>query len=643
MVIPILKKIIKVALIQNQLLSLEIKIKLKEIKIKNFRGYAENTSISINELTVLIGRNDAGKSTVLEALDIYFNETNCDGSDCSVGSNSKVIEISCVFDDLPEKIIVDDEYATTLKSEYLLRADNFLEIVKKYDCNTNKPKLSVFAIANHPSDLNVDNVFSLNLLDLKKKAKDLRIPLDNVDQTIKARLREAIWASVPNLQCKRTEVALSKETAKDAWDQIQKYMPVYALFKSDRASTDQDAEAQDPMKIAIKEVISKNKNELDDLIKRIQTQLQAVADKTVEKLSEMDKALASQLTPHVKNKSWDSMFAVSLTGEDDISINKRGSGTRRLVLLNFFRAKAESDVGERNTEVIYAIEEPETSQHPNNQKMLLKAFEELVEKGRCQVLLTTHTPALARLVELKCLRLIDKTDGKPRVYDASDDDNNEMLNKICETLGVLPDNKIKVFFGVEGKHDINFLKNISNMLAQLECDIPDLIAEENSGKLVFIPLGGSNLELWLHRLAGFKLQEFYLTDRDNEPPTPAKYQSYLDEWNKRDNCKAWVTSKRELENYLHVSLLKKNYQDYAGTGEDFDNVPNLAAESVHKSESEKDWAELSNEKKKEKSSKIKKCINNDLVKQMTPELLTESDPEDDIRSWLREIGKVLKS
>ena len=34
----------------------------------------------------------------------------------------------------------------------------------------------------------------------------------------------------------------------------------------------------------------------------------------------------------------------------------------------------------KGTGVIYAIEEPETSQHPNNQKILIKAFEELAEQ-----------------------------------------------------------------------------------------------------------------------------------------------------------------------------------------------------------------------------------------------------------------------
>lgn len=47
-------------------------MKIDSMKISNFRGYAENTEIKFNDLTVFVGKNDIGKSTVLEALDIFF-------------------------------------------------------------------------------------------------------------------------------------------------------------------------------------------------------------------------------------------------------------------------------------------------------------------------------------------------------------------------------------------------------------------------------------------------------------------------------------------------------------------------------------------------------------------------------------------
>ena len=49
--------------------------------------------VDFDDLTVLIGKNDIGKSTILEALDIFFNETSgvvkWDKSDLNVQSAEK--------------------------------------------------------------------------------------------------------------------------------------------------------------------------------------------------------------------------------------------------------------------------------------------------------------------------------------------------------------------------------------------------------------------------------------------------------------------------------------------------------------------------------------------------------------------------
>lgn len=45
---------------------------LKELKLKNFRGFTDTVIEFDDNLNFIIGRNDVGKSTILEALDIFF-------------------------------------------------------------------------------------------------------------------------------------------------------------------------------------------------------------------------------------------------------------------------------------------------------------------------------------------------------------------------------------------------------------------------------------------------------------------------------------------------------------------------------------------------------------------------------------------
>lgn len=100
-------------------------MKIESIKIKNFRSYKEETIIRFDNLTVLVGRNDIGKSTILEALDIFFNDgggiIKIDKSDLNIqaarNGDSETV-ISVCFSELPESIIIDSAVQTTFGRHY---------------------------------------------------------------------------------------------------------------------------------------------------------------------------------------------------------------------------------------------------------------------------------------------------------------------------------------------------------------------------------------------------------------------------------------------------------------------------------------------------------------------------------------------
>lgn len=89
------------------------------------------------------------------------------------------------------------------------------------------------------------------------------------------------------------------------------------------------------------------------------------------------------------------------------TFHKRGSGVKRLVLISFFRAEAERRLAEAgNRHVVYAIEEPETSQHPEHQRGLTAALKALATAEATQVMLTTHSPEIVKHLSFDCLRLV---------------------------------------------------------------------------------------------------------------------------------------------------------------------------------------------------------------------------------------------
>lgn len=617
-------------------------MRLVHVRLRNYRCYKSETCIEIDDLTVLVGKNDVGKSAIFDALSVFFEETKLDSEDASINGDNKDVRIICEFDELPDSLVIDTDYPTSLADEYLLNKNGRLEIHKVYDGSLIIPKLTgTYAFAVHPGAPKADDLLLLKNNELKKRANELNIDTESIDTRVNTQLRHLIWNSLDDLQLNVKEIPLDQETAKKIWDQMRKYLPCFALFQSDRPSTDQDPEAQDPMKSAVKEALKEKEAELNSIADFVREEVYKIAEKTVAKLHEMDPSLASELKQNFKPPNWANVFKISLTDDEEIPINKRGSGVRRLILLNFFRAKAEQAAIDKNSpSVIYAIEEPETSQHPHNQKMLMHAFYELSEYPSCQVLLSTHTPVLARLVPAVNLRYVDiEKKGDRRIHHG--DDRSYKL--IAESLGVLADNDVKLFIGVEGGNDINFLTGMSRMLLNhVEC-VPDIEKLEENGELIFFPLGGSNLALWTSRLAGLNRPEIYIFDRDTEPPSKSKYHDKVAEISSRSGCIVFETSKKEMENYLHRDAIKTVYPDVDLSFGDFDDVPLLAAKAVHEaSESAIPWNEVTGKKRDEKVRKAKAWLNTKAVESMNPAMLDEKDPSGDIHGWFVEIQRILQ-
>lgn len=65
--------------------------------------------------------------------------------------------------------------------------------------------------------------------------------------------------------------------------------------------------------------------------------------------------------------------------------------------------------------MIYAIEEPETSQHQKHQKILIKSFIKLAQRQGIQIILTTHSPSIVKALDFQNLRVIKNEDENKRI------------------------------------------------------------------------------------------------------------------------------------------------------------------------------------------------------------------------------------
>lgn len=614
-------------------------MKLAAITLENFRGYSQKTRIEIDDLTAFVGKNDAGKSTIFEALEIFFNDVKPERSDACVHGGGTTIRIGCAFDSLPTEIVLDTAARTSLAAEHLLNEKGELEIVKEWDVSTKTPKETVFAAAQHPTHPDAADLLILKNSDLKARVRKLGIDDSTVNLTVNATMRHAIREACKPLTLERQLLPLEKEEAKKVWDHLKSQLPMYALFKSDRPSQDGE-EVQSPLKFAITQALKEMADDLKKIEESVRARAEDVAKRTLAKLNEMDSRLASELKPFFKtDPKWD-VFKFGLVGDNDIPINKRGSGVRRLILLNFFRAEAERRRTEKGAlSVIYAIEEPETSQHPDNQRLLVQALKDLAADENTQVLVTSHTPGLAGLLPSESLRYVRKqADGTATVSQCSSAD----LAFIANELGVLPDRRVQALVLVEGSNDIEFFERVSSMLKP---DFPDVVDFTSDNRVALVPLGGGSLKQWVAKnyLRNLNLPEVHIYDRDDA--IPPKYQAECDAVNARgDGSWAVITAKRELENYLHADAISEGMNGIVVTFTDTCDVPLIVAQAVHAaSQNGKPWADILNDPKQrdDKVSRAKKRLNRDAAARMTADRLKLSDRSGEVIGWLKRIHAML--
>jgi len=618
---------------------------LTRLKLKNYRCFSEAAEIDFEDLTAIIGKNDSGKSSILDALELFFDDKlKPDQDDCSVDASEKRIEITCVFDELPDELVIDATHGTSLKEEHLLNQKGRLEIKRVYNAALKTPKLEYTClIAEHPTADKIDDLLSLKNMDLKKRAAELEVDISKINTSINAQLRRAIRLSREDLQLKLRPLQISDlPGAKDIWERLKDSLPMFFLFKADRPSTDQDEEAQDPMKAAVKVAIGKMESQLSKVSSLVVEEIQKIVGLTIENIANLDHELGTRIEPFFDNPNWATIFKIKLKDELGISINKRGSGARRIVLLGFLQAQAQQLLEESgpNRSVIYAVEELETAQHPDKQKKLYSSISDLAGSDNTQVILTTHTPALGRLLPVDTLRYLEVGKNSKRVIHKGTEEAYELVAK---SLGVLPDNKVEMFLGVEGVHDVDFLKGMSRLLLDAGTGVVDLGALEEEGSIVVIPVGGSNLAAWVSRLSPLNRTEFHIFDRDTAPEDDPKCQKQLDEFNAREKCLAVATNKREMENYLHSDAIMATLGIEIEVTDEND-VSTAVTEKIK--DLPQGTVRCLSEQCNAKGSRVNKRLvkyhlNHCCIQNMTLEMLDERDPDGEVKGWLQHISGAI--
>lgn len=482
-------------------------MKLKKVKINNFRSFGERQIIEINNQTVLIGNNSSGKTTVLDALRKLFSDKQNDRiirkSDFHLrkgmkpGQNSKSLFIETIF-----------EFDELQGQSYSPAIPTFFEhftVSEGYD----NPFLRIRLESSWEDDGTVEGsidtqIYFISSGDENFSEKDKHhAPRRDLD---KIRLLYVPASRNPD-----------KELGNSSGSMLSR------LVNSINWTSDEI------------NMITEKIDELNDIFLSETSALKQInqgIQKAWEIYHQDNRFSQANLTINSSEMSG-ALRQIALkfspsTTEEAFRVSDLGDGLRSIFYFSLVDSildlenKITKDYGEKPDYprfkllppllTILAIEEPENHIAPHHIGKLVKRFKELSNNDNCQLILTSHSPAIVKRIDPEDLRhlRIENTD--------------KVLQTVVSEIQLpeaIDESYKYVKEAVQSYPELYFAKLI--ILGEGDSEellIPkffDLLGKEiDSSQISVVPLGGRHVNHFWKLLNSLKIPYITLLDFDNE-------------------------------------------------------------------------------------------------------------------------------
>ncbi len=557
-------------------------MKLTKAIITNFRGVNGTISVDFGLFNCIVGQNDAGKSTILKAIDTSLNEVKLTKADYNVLAENNQIIIELHFDCEEKGYLLGEEIETTIEAEELVNAENRLVWKKVWNVTenaVNNPKISI--VRKKYSGTN-DFVFKTeaqliaqcneNLIETSKGNGDV---YNNVEK--REKLREYNLQNSIDFSFEFEEIpGTGTSKIKAIGDAIKKSLPVFQYFKADTSLSDTDTTIQKYFKDMAFKLI---KDEIDtDIIEEMVTkQLESVLQKVTKKINDVVKS-TEKVEPKIEfdwSKLISTSFVSTSTG-NNIPLSSRGDGFRRITMMSYFEYLAETDRTDETQQIIFGFEEPETFLHPSAQENLFDKLNSLKENGY-QVITSTHSPTIVGNTLQGNIIHISKPNN---IYTVTQ--IGISYKEIAIDLGIKPDHTFtplfsssRLLFLVEGIDDANAMNHNATLYKQaglIEHTFEDL-------NINIIPIGGcDSVKHWINLDLFTKLEKPFFIFLDSDKPDSVSVslnETKLLDYGLESGTDFHITKKRLLENYIHPTALQRLVPNSVITYTDFDHAKNF--------------------------------------------------------------------
>lgn len=404
-------------------------MKLTQLRIQNFRA-CRDVSLDLGNMHALVGANNAGKSTVLRALDFLFNPSTKSLNEESFWNKdtSQEIRVEGVFSDLSAK--EKETLSAYLKPDGTFHMARTAKMGAKgsysdSDAEQGEDKL---AIGQHykkpipePEWLQEGNINGNNIREWWKNKDQLIV--DGV--SFADFLNSTKAPTVGDWKEKAKDFVIvnaDKILTKDAWmdnpkgysNVLKGVLPFFVLVPAVRDVTEESRGTKSSpfgkLLYAILDTVSEEKrSKIESILGEVAKQMnRSGGDERVPLIAETEKQLNTLLNDFFTGCDLEIEFetptlevllsAPRLYVDDGFrnAVENKGHGLQRAVIFTILRRYAEymtsaSDGKKRN--LILAVEEPELYMHPQAQRTIRQVFRKISE-GSDQVFFSTHSSLL---------------------------------------------------------------------------------------------------------------------------------------------------------------------------------------------------------------------------------------------------------
>ncbi len=499
-------------------------ILINKVRISGFRGIS-NLEIALPRVAVLIGKNNAGKTSVIKALQLALGDYSRHLADEDFYIDGE--------DNICSEIIIDVSIVPVDSNEF---SDEWIEVFGE---------LRQF-------DTNGDDFVAIRTIcekdDVKGGYKVTRFPLSEWQAFDSWTNKSAIIKNKKIIKRFDAIPFVSIDAQRDIHQELREKTSYIGKILSEIDFTSDDKDALEELiqelnesAVEKSEVLSELKTHLDSLSQSFEGQGQTDITPFPKKIRDLSKRFSIHFGDSASNS---------------FSMEYHGMGTRSWASMLTVKAFLELSEKKHTEEEecffpIVAAEEPEAHLHPNAQRTIYRQLTEV----NGQVIISSHSPYLAALANQQDLRVISKSNGVGTLVNSLDKSlQPEELRKIHREV-------------IHSKGELLFSSAIVLSEGETEAQALPLLFERYFGKEAFI-LGvnfigvggsGSKYKPYLTFARDFNIPVFIFSDGEEKPIKQLKkvYDTIFGETDLATASNITILEDTDFEGYL----LESGFQD----------------------------------------------------------------------------------